>query len=278
MVFPRIAALAESAWSPRSKKNWNSFAHKIPHLMEFYTSHNINYAPSAYRPLINVVLDNQSPGLLVHLSPEIESQLYYSTDGSDPTPDNGIPYVDPFPVLENITIEASAFRNGKALVLAEVKDVIVHMALGVHVELGTQPSFSYSAQGGATLVDGQFGGNNWGNGRWLGFLNKNVEGEIHLKEGTTFSKVGYSAIEDQGSGIYFPDKIRVSVSDDGRSFREIAVEEIDKGQIHYTTQTKDSIFMISFPPVKTTYLQIEVIPPQIADKGVFLFVDEIIVK
>lgn len=277
-VFPRLAALAESAWSPRTKKNWEVFSRKIPRLLNFYRKHGIGYAPSAYRPLIDVSLDGKEEGLLVHLNPELKSELYYTTDGSEPSPENGTEYTDPFQVSSTTTVKAGAFRHDEKLVEPEVKEVIVHLALGSKVELGTMPYSSYSAQGGSTLVNGQFGGDNWGNGYWLGLLSKPVEATIHFSKNTRIHKVGYSAVEDQGSGIYFPDEVRVSVSEDGQKFREIAFEDIDNDQINYTSKTKDSIFTIAFPPEMTNYLKIEAIPPVVPDKGVFLFVDEIVVE
>lgn len=278
MVFPRIAALAESAWSPREKKNWSTFTQKIPRLLDYYRFHDINYAPSIYRPLINVTLDHNSSDLLVHLDPELPSQIYYTMDGSNPTPNTSTLYTNPFPVTKTTTITAGTFQNGMALVDQEVKKVIVHKALGEQVDLDTKPYSSYAAQGGSTLVDGQFGGNNWGNGRWLGLLNKNVEARIHMTKDSSFRTVGYSAIEDQGSGVYFPDQIHISVSDDGQNYQEVAFEDIDNDQIHYTSKTKDSIFKITFPPQHAKYLKVEAIPPKIPDKRVFLFVDEIVVE
>ncbi len=278
MVFPRIAALAESAWSPRHKKDWSVFTQKIPRLLDFYNHQDIQYAPSSFRPLINVSLDHQSNELYVHLDPELPSDLYYSMDQSAPTPAKGIPYAGPFPLSETTTIRAGAYQNEKEIVKPEVKKVIVHKALGKEVVLGTRPYSSYMADGPQTLVDGQFGGDNWGNGRWLGLLNKNVDAEIHFNSSSSIRSIGYSAIEDQGSGIYFPEQIRVSVSVDGEHYTEIATADIDNDAIQYSSKTRDSIFTIAFPPQETKYLKVEAALPRIPDKGMFLFVDEIIVQ
>ncbi len=278
MVFPRIAALAESAWTPREQKDLEKFKKKLSRILDYYDYHDINYARSVFRPMIEVTHQPDSIGLLVSLQPEIPVELYYTTDGTDPNPDSGNPYTGPFRVTETTTIRASAWQNGEELVLPETKKVIVHQALGKEVTLGTRPYGRYSAEGGSTLVDGRFGGNNWGNGRWLGLLNKPLEAIIDLAPDSLIQSVGFSSIEDQGSGIYFPDQIRLSISENGRSFNEIAFDDIFNQEIRYDSKTKDSTFTITFPPKKTRFLKVEAIPPDIPDQGVFIFVDEIIVE
>lgn len=278
MVFPRIAAMAESAWSPASKKNWQAFTQKVPRLMAYYRHHDVNYAPSAYRPLINATLEESSDGLLVHLNPELSSQLFYTTDGSIPSMETGTPYTSPFPVSKTAVITANAFQHDQPLVEPEVKKVIVHLALGEEVELSEKPYSDYAAQGGTTLVDGQFGGNNWGNGKWLGYLDQNFSTTIRFGTEQEIKSVGYSAIEDQPSGIYFPDEISVLVSEDNQRYEEVAVMPIEHSSIHYDTKTKDSIFQLKFPPVNASFLRVEASCPRIPDKGVFLFVDEIVVE
>src|SRR5690606_27914343 len=112
-------------------------------------------------------------------------------------------------ISETTTVRASAWQNGVELVPPETKVVVVHKGLGKTVELGNRPYSRYSAEGGQSLVDGRFGGNNWGNGRWLGLLNEPLEAVIDLAPDSLIQSVGLSSIEDQGSGIYFPDQIRL---------------------------------------------------------------------
>ncbi len=50
----------------------------------------------------------------------------------------------------------------------EVKEAILHKARGVKVTLDPEPKGKYSSDGGYTLVNTDFGGDKWGNGKWLG--------------------------------------------------------------------------------------------------------------
>lgn len=279
MAFPRMAALAESAWSPRESKDFERFKMKLPRLLESYQHQDIHYSMSAYRPIIQTEIVTDTPGLAVILQPELESELYYTTNGEVPSPSDGIPYKEPFVLTESTTVRAGAFYNENPLVEPESRRIIVHSALGKEVELLSKPYPRYSADGPVTLTDGKFGGNNWGNGYWLGVLNNPFEAILHLsEEEVEVERVGISAIEDKGSGIHFPDKIRVSLSKDGRTYEEIGFEDIYNDEIQYDSKTRDSIFYLTFPPNGASFLKIEALPVVVPNQGVFIFLDEIIVQ
>ncbi|MCB0587750.1 MAG: beta-N-acetylhexosaminidase, partial [Phaeodactylibacter sp.] len=62
MVFPRIAALAEVAWS-RGEKDWPRFREKLGALLPRYDAMGINYARSAFRPQASFELGRQTKQL-----------------------------------------------------------------------------------------------------------------------------------------------------------------------------------------------------------------------
>ena len=84
MTYPRAFAISESTWSPKSKKNWNSFAKKVEHHFARFDRANVNYAPSMYDPIINV--KKNSAGMLeVTLEPEVSGlTLHYTYDNTVP--------------------------------------------------------------------------------------------------------------------------------------------------------------------------------------------------
>ena len=84
MTWPRGFAIAESVWSPKEKKNWNSFVNKVEKHFERYDAAEIKYAPSMYEPDFKVsrTADKQ---LKVELVTEITGiDLYYSFDNTFP--------------------------------------------------------------------------------------------------------------------------------------------------------------------------------------------------
>lgn len=83
MTWPRGFAIAESVWSPKAKKNWNSFYPRAEKHFARFNEAEIKYAPSVYDPdfkpsmsgdKMNVELTNEIPDL----------DIYYSFDNSYP--------------------------------------------------------------------------------------------------------------------------------------------------------------------------------------------------
>lgn len=84
MTWPRGFAIAESLWSPKSKKNWNNFFWKTEQHFKRYDVAEKKYAPSVYDPIWNVTWGDDGK-LKVSLSTEAEGlDIYYTFDNSFP--------------------------------------------------------------------------------------------------------------------------------------------------------------------------------------------------
>ena len=88
MVWPRAFAISESVWSPKDKKNWNSFVPKVEQQFGRYDIREIKYSEAMYDPIFKTT--NNNGQLLIDLSTEIDGlDIYYSFDNS--FPDNFYP-------------------------------------------------------------------------------------------------------------------------------------------------------------------------------------------
>ena len=88
MMWPRAFAIAESVWSPKEKKNWNSFVAKVEQQFGRYDIREIKYSPAMYDPIFKIT--NKDGQALIELTTEIEGlDIYYSFDNS--FPDNFYP-------------------------------------------------------------------------------------------------------------------------------------------------------------------------------------------
>lgn len=84
MTWPRAFAVAESVWSPKEKKNWNSFFGKVEKHFERFDIAEIKYAPSVYDPIFNASKTSDGQ-IIVELSTEVNGlDIYYSFDNSFP--------------------------------------------------------------------------------------------------------------------------------------------------------------------------------------------------
>lgn len=84
MTYPRALAISESVWSPKAKKNWDSFSRKVETHFKRLDEAGIKYAPSVYDPIVDVskTADGQ---LKIQLSTEIKDlDIHYTFDNSFP--------------------------------------------------------------------------------------------------------------------------------------------------------------------------------------------------
>ena len=111
-VFPRIAALAEVAWSPASAHDWRGFLARMPTELARYRALGVDYADSAFAPAfalsagahgtIDVTLSNQTGFGAIH----------YTADGGAPT-NASTRYTRPlsFPADKATTLRAATFAS-----------------------------------------------------------------------------------------------------------------------------------------------------------------------
>jgi hexosaminidase len=126
MTWPRAFAVAECLWSPKEKKNWNDFIHRVEEHFSRFNEAEIKYAPSMYDPIFDV--NKEGEQLKVEMSTEIDGlDIYYSFDNS--FPDRFYPkYTQPVPVPRDaVAMKVITYRGkepiGRMIVMpvAELK-------------------------------------------------------------------------------------------------------------------------------------------------------------
>lgn len=117
-VFPRIAALSETAWSPVQKKGWESFVARLPAQLQRYQAMGIGYAQTPFEVRSTLVEDRKRNSVEVSLSNSLGyPDMRYTTDGSEPSA-GSIAYKGPFPLTLPAELRASVFVDGKPLAKA----------------------------------------------------------------------------------------------------------------------------------------------------------------
>ncbi|GAA0546348.1 hexosaminidase [Rhizomicrobium palustre] len=111
--FPRLAAVAEIAWTPREKHNWPDFLSRLPDQMRRYQALGIRYSDAAFS--VNVAAKPAQSGASVTLSNQSGyGVIHYTLDGSAPTPQSPL-YSAPFDTKLPATITATTFAEGKPI-------------------------------------------------------------------------------------------------------------------------------------------------------------------
>ncbi len=98
MMWPRGFAIAESLWSPKSKKDWNRFFGKTEQHFARFDEAEMKYAPSMYDPVFAVSKGADST-VRIALGTEADGlDIYYSFDNTFPDrfyPKYTVPVVPP---------------------------------------------------------------------------------------------------------------------------------------------------------------------------------------
>ena len=278
MVLPRMAALAEVQWTQPEKKDFKDFTTRLASLMKFYQRDGFNYAKHVFDLKADFTPDVAKKAVVVTLSTIDDAPIYYTLDGTEPTTAS-LKYIEPVVITETADFQAVVIRpEGKSKVVN--KKISFNKATYCPIELTFQPSEKYKFGGAITLVDGMKGNDSYATGAWLGFVGGDVEAIIDLGQETEIKRVATNAIVDMSAWIMGSTGLVVSVSDDNKEFREVAVKDIPAE----TNIDKKGVenYEITFDPVKARYVKVVIkrssaLPKGHAGEGqaAYMFIDEI---
>lgn len=276
MVFPRIAALSEVLWGTSNPNNYKEFEKRLISHFEIYDKKGINYSRAIFEVTSKVNRAENGEGVLFELNSATNSNgIRYTTDGSDPN-SNSIQYLKPIEIKKGQTIKAALFENEKQKSAIVEQKFYWSKAVGKNISLINQPHENYNIGGALTLVDGLIGNRSKFGRDWLGFSGKDLNATINLGKTETINKVILCVLESKGSWIYFPKKIEVFLSNDGKNFEsvsELSLPEIQdvKGEVVLEVNSRKAQFV---KVIATNFGKIPDGNPG-AGSEAWLFIDEI---
>ena len=281
MVLPRWAALAENQWRNPAVKDYDKFLKAVVPLTGIYEKNGYNYAKHIFDVNASLSTDVERNAIVVTLRAAGDPEIRYTTDGSEPTLESAV-YTSPLEIRQASDIRAATFRNGENGAEFE-ENISFNKATATKISLGVQPSDSYKYGGAIMLVDGLRGNTMFSSGRWLGFADGDgLDAVIDLGEPVEISSAGASFCIVSHDGIFDAKDMTISVSDDGKEFRDIARADFQQ-VTEETAATKEHV--LDFAPVKTRYVNVKAssegdVPSWnwLAGSKAWLFVDEIIIR
>lgn len=272
MLFPRLLALAEISWTNDKLKDWDSFMRRTQHFMQRMDVMGIHYARSVYQVVPTV--ENKEGNIYLKLECEVPNADIRYALGDTPI-EKGEKYTSPIAIKGTTTYKAAVFSANATNTITSGQ-ITFHKAIGKPVSYSPLYHKSYQGQGEGTLTNVIRGTKNFHDGQWLGWLGDDVTLTLDLGETTEVSEVRIGAMDAQSSGIYFPERLTVALSANGKNYREVAAQE-EPCTIKGKPSLKD--FVLKFDPQSTRYLKIQLKNVKTPPKGgdAWLFIDEILV-
>lgn len=153
-----------------------------------------------------------------------------------------LPFKDPIPVNNSVKVEfygQDKDKNKSHIESAEFKKIPHNWEITTRFPYNNQ----YTAGGNDGLIDLLRGNESFSSGRWQGYYGDDLIATIDLKASRDIRTVRVGMLQSPYSWIWFPASIKLSVSDDGKSFREVATLMNDYPQKSEGTTIKDFEFI-----------------------------------
>ena len=103
MIFPRLLAVSELAWTPRERREWNDFRRRINVHVSLLHARGINAFPLSDDVVITAQMLSEGKKARVTLDTEkYPAEVRYTLDGTAPVPGSDL-YDGPFVVKAGTT-------------------------------------------------------------------------------------------------------------------------------------------------------------------------------
>lgn len=236
MAVPRLLALAEVLWTPKELRDEADFIRRLEAEFPRLERLGVNYAKSIYQVRITPEQGHAAGSIDVEITGSrndlpIRYELieeFIDHDAPDPRNDLLMRHGDR--VMGAITIRNSCSMEawmatedpdrGWSTMPRSKRDFHFNRTTARPVTLSTPPHERFSTGGAFTLVDGIRGSSRRVDNEWLAWKG-DVTITVDLGEEQDIAHIGIGALGDTHSWIHLPKEVVVSVSSDGKNFREV---------------------------------------------------------
>lgn len=252
LTFPRLAALAETGWSPKGQKDWPSFLKGLDNYLAHLSQKGIVTARSMFN-IQHSVLPTAEGKLNITLTcerPDVE--IRYTTDGSQPTA-SSTRYEAAIETDKDLTVKAATFANGQQM--GEV------LTLPLTWNPATAKPLVGTPQAAAVVVNGLRGSLKQTDFEWYtGELGKDFSLTIDLQKSTDIQQCIVGCVTNYGMGVHKPRRLTVEVSDDNKTFTKVGQESYADADIFKEGNFIEDL-TVKTPNAKGRYLRVTLETP-----------------
>lgn len=275
MLFPRVLALAEVAWTAPERKEWEDFRKRANRHITILQGRGVNTFTLSNQLIVNSEIDYDAEAIYLSMKAErFPHEIRYRLDGDFVTSDDTL-YIegDRIEVRDSATLVAGLFENGLLIGEPTRFRVDYHKGIGKEVLWQSELGGGYRAGGvEKALLDGLRGSITYMDGRWLGNVaSQSTVGVIDMGEPTQLNHIFTKCMHDIDPWVHMPEWVELSVSQDGETYE--VVDRVRSKTDQADTRLRFETFHF-YPDTTAQFIRIEYFVPQ---PGKFLFTDEIVI-
>lgn len=231
-IFPRLAALAEVAWTQPRHKNWKNFLSAMDQFNEHLSEKGIVFARSMYNIQHTVTPVNGK--LQVNLEcerPDVE--IRYTVDGSEPTAESLL-YRDKLMSGSAQTIKCATYRDGRQMGKTLTLPLVWNKATAKPI-LGNK-------QAEKILVNGVRGSLRQSDFEWCSWESSDsVAFTVDLQKKQPIRSVSVGCITNYGMAAHKPADMEVWISNDNRDYHKASDKQFTDKEIFREGTFKDDV-------------------------------------
>ncbi|MDR0750235.1 MAG: family 20 glycosylhydrolase [Tannerellaceae bacterium] len=220
LIYPRLLALAEAVWTPGNARNWDLFKQRLAHQLRYLDTEQVKHPAQTYALIPLISVDQKGKNIRVKLENEqINPLIYYTTDGSIPTERSHRYNGREITISGSAEICAAIYDKGSIQPPLASRPVDYHKAIGKPVTYHIPWHKAYPAGRESALTDGLRGSHRHNDGFWQGFTT-DIDVVIDMQAPVLIKSLSAMFMQLTGPGIYMPEYIEVSLSEDGVRFEK----------------------------------------------------------
>nr|WP_121272254.1 family 20 glycosylhydrolase [Pedobacter schmidteae] len=276
MMFPRVIALAEIAWTQKNKKNYAGFLDRLRTQEKMLEGFKIN----RFKNYDEVMGSTQFVNGALQLS--LQSSLpkgiiRYSTNGENPNAQSPT-YKQALQIRDSQQIRAAVFRKDTMIPpVVFGKDFSISKSTGKKIRFRRPPKEGYAPEGGMALVNGVSGSKLYNDGEWTGFSGEDMEVVIDLEKEQEVSLLGINILKYHWQRMWEPQLLKFEVSTDDKNYIEVYRQ--NSFEVEGINQIRAKIASVMARYIKVTAISKGIIPEGAYGAGgkAWLLADEIFV-
>lgn len=270
MLYPRLLALSEVLWSAQSERNWDDFIRRLQLQLPRWQIWQVNYSKSMYQVVSSASFVNGKLQVELHTDYP-RGEIRYTINSPDFSSSHK--YTNPITIDSSVVLRSAVFENEIMQGAVSIDTLTFHKAVNKPVHFQVPYHKNYQGQGETTLTNVVRGTTNFHDKQWLAWLGNDAQFTVDMQQLTPIKHIRIGIMQNQGQGIYYPAKIKISLSKDANVFSDEKVIEIPYIRDGFP-RLKDVDFY--WEDIQAQFVRIECINSKAPNGGdAWIFLDEV---